>query len=199
MIGANQSPPQDVAHIQFQSRVAFKLVWCPPTFDSVRLTPTVAHCDIPWSTCYKSQDNLTILYALYSHLPHWYDFWHSYAHGTSTFSLCLWTMPALNSMKAIQPAHFQSCQSEGGITRYHIFLCQLVHMNDRDRCCNFCDGDYDSSNHFLVEIRLFLVGNTLSRLLKWARETETYRSLRLVICCFLCAVARIMICLFLLM
>jgi len=27
--GCNQNPPQDVAHIQFQSRIAFKLVWCP--------------------------------------------------------------------------------------------------------------------------------------------------------------------------
>lgn len=33
-IGCNQEPPRDVAHIQFQARVAFKLVWCPtPTFD----------------------------------------------------------------------------------------------------------------------------------------------------------------------
>lgn len=30
--GCNQEPPQDVAHIQFRSRVAFKLVWCPPSF-----------------------------------------------------------------------------------------------------------------------------------------------------------------------
>lgn len=35
MIGANKSPPQDVAHLQFKSRVAFKLVWSPPTFDTV--------------------------------------------------------------------------------------------------------------------------------------------------------------------
>jgi len=34
MIGCNQEPPQDVAHIQFRSRIAFKLVWCPPTFSS---------------------------------------------------------------------------------------------------------------------------------------------------------------------
>ncbi|KAL3906002.1 MAG: hypothetical protein SGILL_009454 [Bacillariaceae sp.] len=27
--GCNQDPPQDVAHIQFRSRIAFKLVWCP--------------------------------------------------------------------------------------------------------------------------------------------------------------------------
>ena len=28
-----QDPPQDVAHLQFKSRIAFKLVWCPPNFD----------------------------------------------------------------------------------------------------------------------------------------------------------------------
>lgn len=28
-IGCNQDPPKDVAHIQFRSRIAFKLVWCP--------------------------------------------------------------------------------------------------------------------------------------------------------------------------
>ena len=28
-IGCNKDPPRDVAHIQFRSRVAFKLVWCP--------------------------------------------------------------------------------------------------------------------------------------------------------------------------
>ena len=27
-------PPSDVAHVQFQSRIAFKLVWCPPKFES---------------------------------------------------------------------------------------------------------------------------------------------------------------------
>jgi len=27
MIGCSQNPPQDVAHVQFQSRIAFKLVW----------------------------------------------------------------------------------------------------------------------------------------------------------------------------
>lgn len=32
MMGCNLEPPQDVAHIQFQSRIAFKLVWCPPSF-----------------------------------------------------------------------------------------------------------------------------------------------------------------------
>ena len=30
--GCNMDPPQDVAHVQFRSRVAFKLVWCPPEF-----------------------------------------------------------------------------------------------------------------------------------------------------------------------
>jgi hypothetical protein len=34
-IGCNKNPPQDVAHIQFQSRIAFKLVWAPtPNFDA---------------------------------------------------------------------------------------------------------------------------------------------------------------------
>lgn len=32
--GCNNVPPHDVAHVQFQSRVAFKLVWCPPQFNS---------------------------------------------------------------------------------------------------------------------------------------------------------------------
>lgn len=32
MQGCHHDPPQDVAHIQFKSRIAFKLVWCPPTF-----------------------------------------------------------------------------------------------------------------------------------------------------------------------
>jgi hypothetical protein len=27
MIGCAQNPPRDVAHIQFRSRIAFKLVW----------------------------------------------------------------------------------------------------------------------------------------------------------------------------
>ena len=30
--GCHLDPPQDVAHIQFRSRIAFKLVWCPPSF-----------------------------------------------------------------------------------------------------------------------------------------------------------------------
>mmetsp|Transcript_15306 Transcript_15306/g.33791 ORF Transcript_15306/g.33791 Transcript_15306/m.33791 type:complete len:92 (+) Transcript_15306:826-1101(+) len=34
MIGCNQDPPNDVAHVQFQSRIAFKLVWAPPTFNT---------------------------------------------------------------------------------------------------------------------------------------------------------------------
>ena len=34
MMGCNKDPPQDVAHIQFRSRIAFKLVWVPPTFTS---------------------------------------------------------------------------------------------------------------------------------------------------------------------
>jgi len=32
--GAHLVPPQDVAHVQFRSRVAFKLVWVPPAFKS---------------------------------------------------------------------------------------------------------------------------------------------------------------------
>lgn len=32
--GCHLDPPQDVAHVQFRSRIAFKLVWCPPSFDS---------------------------------------------------------------------------------------------------------------------------------------------------------------------
>jgi hypothetical protein len=31
--GCHLDPPQDVAHVQFRSRIAFKLVWCPPTFN----------------------------------------------------------------------------------------------------------------------------------------------------------------------
>merc|ERR1719235_1146142 len=30
--GAHQTPPRDVAHVQFSSRIAFKLVWVPPDF-----------------------------------------------------------------------------------------------------------------------------------------------------------------------
>ena len=33
MQGCHTDPPCDVAHVQFQSRIAFKLVWCPPLFD----------------------------------------------------------------------------------------------------------------------------------------------------------------------
>uniref|UniRef100_A0A7S2DL80 Uncharacterized protein n=1 Tax=Alexandrium andersonii TaxID=327968 RepID=A0A7S2DL80_9DINO len=32
--GCHLDPPQDVAHVQFRSRIAFKLVWCPPRFTS---------------------------------------------------------------------------------------------------------------------------------------------------------------------
>ena len=32
MQGCNRDPPADVAHLQFRSRIAFKLVWCPPEF-----------------------------------------------------------------------------------------------------------------------------------------------------------------------
>lgn len=34
MMGCNQDPPRDVAHVQFNSRIAFKLVWAPPSFES---------------------------------------------------------------------------------------------------------------------------------------------------------------------
>jgi hypothetical protein len=32
MIGCHRDPPRDVAHVQFRSRIAFKLVWVPPDF-----------------------------------------------------------------------------------------------------------------------------------------------------------------------
>merc|ERR1719478_2077668 len=32
--GCHVDPPQDVAHVQFRSRIAFKLVWCPPSFSA---------------------------------------------------------------------------------------------------------------------------------------------------------------------
>lgn len=34
MMGCNKSPPQDVAHLQFRSKIAFKLVWCPPEYST---------------------------------------------------------------------------------------------------------------------------------------------------------------------
>ena len=34
MQGCHVEPPRDVAHVQFRSRIAFKMVWCPPDFDS---------------------------------------------------------------------------------------------------------------------------------------------------------------------
>ncbi len=30
--GCHLEPPRDVAHVQFRSRIAWKLVWCPPSF-----------------------------------------------------------------------------------------------------------------------------------------------------------------------
>lgn len=33
-MGCNSDPPRDVAHLQLRSRIAFKLVWCPPDFTS---------------------------------------------------------------------------------------------------------------------------------------------------------------------
>ena len=35
--GCHLDPPQDVAHVQFRSRIAFKLVWCPPSFNTFLL------------------------------------------------------------------------------------------------------------------------------------------------------------------
>lgn len=32
--GCHVEPPRDVAHVQFKSRIAWKLVWCPPSFAS---------------------------------------------------------------------------------------------------------------------------------------------------------------------
>jgi len=34
MIGSGKNPPQDVAHIQFKSKIAFKLIWVPNTYNS---------------------------------------------------------------------------------------------------------------------------------------------------------------------
>ena len=33
-MGCNKDPPQDVAHIQFRARIAFKLVWVPEKYDT---------------------------------------------------------------------------------------------------------------------------------------------------------------------
>lgn len=35
--GCHLDPPRDVAHVQFRSRIAFKLVWCPPAFERLCL------------------------------------------------------------------------------------------------------------------------------------------------------------------
>jgi hypothetical protein len=37
MMGCNVNPPNDVAHIQFQSRIAWKLVWLQPAFETFAL------------------------------------------------------------------------------------------------------------------------------------------------------------------
>lgn len=37
LMNCNTNPPRDVAHIQFQSKIAFKLVWLPPSFDKFAL------------------------------------------------------------------------------------------------------------------------------------------------------------------
>jgi hypothetical protein len=34
MIGSGKNPPQDVAHIQFKSKIAFKLIWIPDNYDT---------------------------------------------------------------------------------------------------------------------------------------------------------------------
>jgi len=57
--GAHLTPPSDVAHVQFNSRVAFKLVWAPPNFSTFLLvddegrelrrgTPTGALPHLSW-------------------------------------------------------------------------------------------------------------------------------------------------------
>ncbi|CAD7933309.1 unnamed protein product [Amoebophrya sp. A25] len=39
--GAHMTPPSDVAHVQFRSRIAFKLVWAPPTFETFALVDDI--------------------------------------------------------------------------------------------------------------------------------------------------------------
>lgn len=41
--GAHETPPRDVAHVQFSSRIAFKLVWVPPEFDQFVLVDDEGH------------------------------------------------------------------------------------------------------------------------------------------------------------
>eukprot|EP00510_Aplanochytrium_minuta_P006084 CAMPEP_0184011932 /NCGR_PEP_ID=MMETSP0954-20121128/4099_1 /TAXON_ID=627963 /ORGANISM="Aplanochytrium sp, Strain PBS07" /LENGTH=203 /DNA_ID=CAMNT_0026291799 /DNA_START=280 /DNA_END=891 /DNA_ORIENTATION=+ len=43
ILGSGKSPPQDVAHVQFNSKIAFKLVWCPPDFTSFVLVDDDGH------------------------------------------------------------------------------------------------------------------------------------------------------------
>lgn len=43
IIGNNYSPPRDVAHVQFRSRIAFKLVWVPPEFTTFVLVDDDGH------------------------------------------------------------------------------------------------------------------------------------------------------------
>ena len=43
MIGCNENPPNDVAHIQFKSRIAFKLVWVPTNYASFVLVDDDGH------------------------------------------------------------------------------------------------------------------------------------------------------------
>merc|ERR1711906_27954 len=45
-VGGAATPPQDVAHIQFRARIAFKLVWCPtvePEYDTFVLVDDAGH------------------------------------------------------------------------------------------------------------------------------------------------------------
>jgi hypothetical protein len=43
MIGCQSEPPKDVAHVQFRSRIAFKLVWCPPSYSRFVLVDDAGH------------------------------------------------------------------------------------------------------------------------------------------------------------
>mmetsp|Transcript_15682 Transcript_15682/g.30631 ORF Transcript_15682/g.30631 Transcript_15682/m.30631 type:complete len:255 (+) Transcript_15682:246-1010(+) len=59
--GCHLDPPRDVAHVQFRSRIAFKLVWCPDEYKSFVLVdddgvfalgdPSALACSSPERTC----------------------------------------------------------------------------------------------------------------------------------------------------
>jgi len=54
--GAGKSPPNDVAHVQFQSRIAFKLVWCPRGYqEAIAGSKLVKH--EPYSTFFLVDDD----------------------------------------------------------------------------------------------------------------------------------------------